>query len=103
MSLNDATASLSQNPKKGQALWSWDKPEYLRLLSEASINDTSKFYAIPLEKPKTRGRPHKCYHHLLQKKKILDSTVRINLAKTIADSVNPTSSRLAHLSGLPGS
>ena len=79
----------------------FDKTEYLRLLSEASINDTSKFCAVPLERPKTRGRPSKYYHPLLQKEKILDSTVRRILPKTIADSVSPSGSRFAHLYGLP--
>ena len=78
-----------------------DKTEYLRLLSEASINDTSKFCAVPLEKPKTRGRPPKYYHPLLQKEKILDSIVRRILLKTIADSVSPSGSRLPHLCELP--
>ena len=78
-----------------------DKIEYLRLLSEASINDISKFCAILLEKPKTRGRPPKYYHPLLQKEKILDSIVHSILLKTIADSVSTTGSRLAHLYGLP--
>ena len=78
-----------------------DKTEYLRLLSEASINDTSKFSAVLPEKLKTRGRPSKYYHPLLQKEKILDSIVRRILPKTIADSVSPSGSRLAHLYGLP--
>ena len=78
-----------------------DKTEYLRLLSEASINDTSKFCAVLLQKPKTRGRPSKYCHPLLQKEKILDSIVRRILPKTIADSVSPSGSRLAHLYGLP--
>lgn len=78
-----------------------DKSEYLRLLSEASINDTSKFCAVPLERPKTKGRPPKYYQPLLQKEKIVDSTVRRILPKSIADSVRPVGSRLAHLYGLP--
>ena len=88
-------------PDKGSGVVVLDKTEYLRLLSEASINDTSKFCAVPLEKPKTRGRPPKHYHPLLQKEKILDSIVRRILPKTIADSVSPSGSRLAHLHGLP--
>ena len=77
-----------------------DKTEYLRLLSEALINDTSKFCTVPLEKPKTRRRPPKYYHSLLKKEKILDSIVRRILPKNIADSVSPSGSRLAHLYGL---
>ncbi|XP_078361337.1 uncharacterized protein LOC144645655 [Oculina patagonica] len=78
-----------------------DKSEYLRLLSEASINDTTKFRAIDQERPKSRGRPPKYYHPLLKKEKDLESTVRRILPKSIADSVRPTGSRLAHLYGLP--
>ena len=78
-----------------------DKSEYLRLLSEASINDTTKFRAVDAERPKTRGRPPKRYHPLFQKEKDLESTVRRILPKPIAVSVRPTGSRLAHLYGLP--
>lgn len=79
-----------------------DKSEYLHLLSEASINDTSKFRVLDPERPKTRGRPPKHYHLLLQKENDLESTVcRILPIKQIADSVHPTGSRLAHLYGLP--
>ena len=78
-----------------------DKPEYLRLLSEASINDATKFRVVDPERPKTRGRPLKHCHPLLQKEKELESIVRRILPKSIADSVRPTGSRLAHLYGLP--
>lgn len=88
-------------PDKGSGVVVLDKTKYLRLLSEASINDSSKFCAIPLEKPKTRGRPPKYYYPLPKKEKILDSIVCRILPKTIADSVSPTGSRLAHLYGLP--
>ena len=78
-----------------------DKQEYLRLLSQASVNDTSKFRAVPLERPKSKGRPPKYYHPLLEKEKLVESTVRRILPSAIADSVRPTGSRLAHLYGLP--
>ena len=78
-----------------------DKSEYLRLLSEASINDTTKFISVDPERLKTRGRPPKHYHPLIQNEKDLESTVRRILPKPIADSVRPTGSRLAHLYGLP--
>ena len=68
-------------PDKGSGVVVLDKTEHLRLLSEASINDTSKFCAVLLEKPKTRGRPPKYYHPLLQKEKTLDSIVRRILPK----------------------
>ena len=78
-----------------------DKQEYLRLLSQASVNDPSKFRAVPLERPKSKGRPPKYYHPLLEKEKLVESTVRRVLPSAIADSVRPTGSRLAHLYGLP--
>ena len=78
-----------------------DKSEYLRLLSEASINDTSKFRFVDSERPKTRGRPPKYYHPLLQKEKELETLVRKILLKSIAEALRPKGSRLAHLYGLP--
>ena len=88
-------------PDKGSGVVVMDKQEYLRLLSQASVNDTSKFGAVPLERPKSKGRPPKYYHPLLEKEKLVESTVRRILPSTIADSVRPTRSRLAHLYGLP--
>ena len=78
-----------------------DKAEYVRLLSEASINDTAKFVTVSSERPKTRGRPLKQYHPLLMKEKHLESVARKILPRQIADSVFPKGSRLAHLYGLP--
>ena len=88
-------------PDKGTGVVVMDKAEYVRLLSESSINDTAKFTAVSSERPKTRGRPPKNYHPLLQKEKHLESVVRKILPKQIADSVCPKGSRLAHLYGLP--
>ena len=56
---------------KGSGVFVMDKQEYLRLLSEASVNDTNKFRAVPLERPKSKGRPPKYYHPLLEKEKHL--------------------------------
>ena len=56
-------------PDKGSGVVVIDKSEYLRLLSEASINDTSKFRPVDTQRPKTRGRPVKYYHPLLQRPK----------------------------------
>ena len=78
-----------------------DKCQYLRLLSEASINDTSKFRPVSLERPKITGRPPTYYHPLLEKEKEIDSLLRRILPKPIADSLRPKGSRLAHLYGLP--
>ena len=88
-------------PDKGSGVVVMDKSEYLRLLSEASINDASKFRPIDSERPKTRGRPPKYYHPLLQKEKELETLVRKILPKSIADTLRPRGSRLAHLYGLP--
>ena len=44
-----------------------DKSEYLRLLSAASIDDTTKFSHVDDKRPNLRGRPPKHYHPLLQK------------------------------------
>ena len=88
-------------PDKGSGLVVMDKSEYLRLLSKASIDDSSKFRAVPLERPSGKGRPPTYYHPLLQKEKELESIIRRILPKPIADTVRPTGSRLAHLYGLP--
>ena len=68
-------------PDKGSGIVLMDKSEYIRLLSKASINDTSKFTAIITERPNTRGRPPKYYHPLLQKGTHLNSVVRKILPK----------------------
>ena len=51
-------------PDKGSGVVVMDKSECLRLLSEASINDTSKFRLVDTQRPKPRGRPVKYYHPL---------------------------------------
>ena len=78
-----------------------DKSEYIHLLSEASINDTSKFRPVSSERPKTRGRPSKHYHPLLAKEVLVKSTITRILPHDVAQSLCPTGSRLAHLYGLP--
>jgi len=88
-------------PDKGSAIVVMDKADYVHLLKEASINDESKFIPVQLERPKTRGRPPKHYHPLLQKEKELTSIVQRILPKQIADSGIQKGSRLAHLYGLP--
>ena len=54
-------------PDKGSGTVVMDKEEYLRLLRQASIADTSKFTPIDPNRPKTRGRPSKHFHPLLQR------------------------------------
>ena len=106
--MNKAINQLKRNndivitkPDKGSGVVIMDKTEYLRLLSEASVSDTKKFSAVSKERPKTRGRPPKYYHLLLQKEKELEAIVRRILPKEIADTVCLKGSRLAHLYGLP--
>ncbi len=61
-----------------------DKSQYTKLLNEASINNKEKFRSVSLERPKTRGRPPKHYHPLLQKEKELETVVRRTLRKDVA-------------------
>lgn len=56
-------------PDKGSGVVVMDKHEYIRLLSNASINSTSKFTITSQERPPTRGRPPKHYHPLISKEK----------------------------------
>ena len=72
-------------PDKVSGVVVMDKPEYVRLLKEASINDETKFVHISLETPNTKGRRPKHYHPLLQNEKELASIVRKFLPKSIAD------------------
>ena len=88
-------------PDKGSGVVVMNKSDYIRLLSEASINDETKFQPVSLERPRTKGGPPKHYHPLLEKEKYLDSVVRRILPKHIADTVCLKGSRLAHLYGLP--
>ena len=78
-----------------------DKSEYLRLLSAASIDHTTKFSRVNDKRPNLRGRPPKHYHPLLQKEKDVHSILHRILPQEIAISLSPKSSRLAHLYGLP--
>ena len=90
-----------RKPDKGSGVVVMNKSDYVRLLSEASINDETKFKSVSLERPKTKGRPPKHYHPLLEREKHLDSVVRRILPKHIADTVCQKGSRLAHLYGRP--
>ena len=88
-------------PDKGSGIVVMDKSEYLRLLSAASIDDTTKFSRVNDKRPNLRGRPPKHYHPLLQKEKDVHSILHRILPQEIATSLSPKSSRLAHLYGLP--
>ena len=78
-----------------------DKVEYMRLLSAASIDDTSKFVHVDDKWPKSRDRAPKHFHLLLQKDRDVNTVQRGTLPSNIADSLCPKSSRLAHLDSLP--
>ena len=88
-------------PDKGSGVVVMNKSDYVHLLCEASMNDSTKFTPVGLERSPTRGRPPKYYHPLFEKEKHLESVVRRILPNEIADSVCKKSSRLAHLYGLP--
>ena len=78
-----------------------DKPEHIRPLSAASVDNTSKFTHVDDKRPKMRGRPPKHFHPLLQKEKELHEILHQILPEEIASSLSLKSSRLAHLYGLP--
>ncbi|XP_078368996.1 uncharacterized protein LOC144652975 [Oculina patagonica] len=78
-----------------------DKTDYVRLLSAASVDDSSKFVQVDDKRPTTRGRPPKHFHPLFEKEKSLNSVLHEILPDEIAKSLSPNSSRLAHLYGLP--
>ena len=78
-----------------------DRSEYIRLLCEASVNDTTKFAQVSSARPPKRDRPPKRFHPLLEREKHLQSVVSRILPAKVACVVNPRGSRLAHLYGLP--
>ena len=86
-------------PDKGTGVVVMDKSQCTKLLKEASIDNKEKFRSVSLERPKTRGRPPKYYHPLLQKEKELETVVRQILPKDVTDIICPKGSRLAHLYG----
>ena len=88
-------------PDKGSGIVVMDKSEYLRLLSAASIDDTTKFLRVDDKRPNLRGRQPKHYHPLLQNEKDVHSILHRILPQEIATLLSPKSSRLAHLYGLP--
>ena len=80
-------------PDKGSGVVVMDIDQYLHLLSEASINDPTKFAHIDQHRPKTRGRPPKHFHPLLEKEKQLHEKVHKILPKATADQLCPKGSR----------
>lgn len=69
--LNERDNIVITRPDKGSGSVIMDKEEYLCLLRQASIADTSKFTPIDPNRPKTLGPPSKHFHPLLQKEKEL--------------------------------
>jgi len=59
-------------PGKGSGVVVMDKSDYLRLLFEASINDSTQFKPVESERPTRRGRPPKYYHPYWKKKNTLN-------------------------------
>ena len=99
--LNRRNDIVISKPDKGSGVVIMNKDDYLRLLADASVNNQSKFRPCSTEKPKSRGRPPKNYHPLLEKEKELNTVVKKILPKTTADNICSKGSRLAHLYGLP--
>ena len=98
--LEDIADIVITKPDKGSGVVVMDKADYLRLLCDACVCDSTKFTRRSTERPKARGRPPKHYHPLLEKE-ILHTKVHSILPKSLADSICPKGSRLAHLYGLP--
>jgi len=69
------------------------KSKYLHLLSEASINDTSKFRPVDTKRPKTSERR--------KPEKQISAVISKVLPKPTADSICSQGFRVAHLYGLP--
>ena len=93
---------LFTKPDKGSGVVMMDKPEYIRLVSAASVDNTPKLSHVDHKRPaKMRGRPPKHFRPLLQKEKELQENLRQILPEEIANSLSPKSSRLTHLYGLP--
>ena len=57
-------------PDKHSGVVVMEQTEYMRLLSAASVDNTSKFSHVDDRRPKTHGRPPKHYHPPLQKEKV---------------------------------
>ena len=53
---------VTTKPDKGSGVVVMDKADYLRLLCDASVRDSTKFTQCSTERPKARGRPPKHYH-----------------------------------------
>ena len=70
-----------------------DKAEHIRLLSAASIDDSSKFLYVDDKRPKSRGRPPKHFHPLLKKEKDVNTILHQILPQNFADSLSPKGSK----------
>ena len=88
-------------PDKGSGVVVMGKADYVRLLCDASVRDSTKFTQCSTERQKARGRPPKYYHPLLEKENEQNIKVNSIFLKSLADALCPKDSRLAHLYGLP--
>ena len=68
-------------PDKGSGVVIMDKSDYIRLMSEAAINDRTKFKTFEQQRPNMRGRPPKS---------VLPSAIREREASRISSSQNPS-------------
>ena len=68
-------------PDKGSGVVIMDRSEYIRLLCEASVNDTTKFAQVISARPPKGGRPPKRFHPLLEREKHLQSVVDLVLLR----------------------
>ena len=93
--LNERDNIVITRPDKGSGGVIMDKEEYLRLLRQASIADTSKFTPIDPNRPKTLGPPSKHFHPLLQKEKELKAVLHQVLPEKLAESLSSNDSRLS--------
>ncbi len=56
-------------PDKGSGVVVMDKSEYIHLLLAASVDNISMFEPVSDQRPKTRGRPPKYSHPLLERER----------------------------------
>ena len=87
--------SVISKPNKGSGVVIMDKEQYVRFLCEASIDITTRFIPVNLQRPTT-----KTISSLTRKKQLIREKVHKFLPKTNADLLCPNGSTLAHLYGI---
>ena len=88
-------------PDKGSGVVVMDKTDYLRLLCDTSIRDSTKFIECSNERPKPVENHPSAIVLCWKRRMNFYTKVHNILPKSIADSLCPKGSRLAHLYGLP--